>query len=103
MTRGSGTREREADALADTQGRGAEAPADRGQWCEKRQHNIQPEDKRNVARGGGAMRGGERQRWYRTTGVRRGPLSLKWKGAQALETDLDVDVDKNVQLSSAMR
>jgi hypothetical protein len=56
--RGSGTGKCEAEAPAETRGGGAEAPADRRQWCNKRQHNNQPEDKRDVARGGGAMRGG---------------------------------------------
>jgi hypothetical protein len=48
---------REAEAPADTIGGGAETPADGRQWCNKRQHNSQLEDKRDVARGGGAMRG----------------------------------------------
>jgi hypothetical protein len=74
--RGSGTREGEAEAPADTRGRGAEAPADERQWCDKRQHNNQPEDKRDVERGGSAMRGGGRQKlrvwaccWCRALGV----------------------------------
>ncbi len=97
-TSGSSARKRKADAPADTTGREAEVPADGRQWCNKRQHNNQPEDKRDVARGGGAMRGRGRQWlgvcpccWCRTTGVRRQPLLLKWKGAQALEIVPDAD------------
>jgi hypothetical protein len=61
-TRGSGAGKREAEAQADTIGGGSEAPTDGRQWCNKRQHNNQPEDKRDVARGGSAMRGGGQQR-----------------------------------------
>jgi hypothetical protein len=102
-TRGSGAGKCKAEAPADTRGGGAEAPADRRQWCDKRQHNNQPEDKRDVARGGGAMRGRGQQQlgvwaccWCRITGVRRRPLFLKWKGAQALETDPNTDIDNDV-------
>ena len=74
------------------------------------QHNNQPEDKRDVARGGGVMRGRGHQWlgvwaccWCRTTGVRRWLLLLKWKGAQASEANPNADVDNDVRSSSAMR
>jgi hypothetical protein len=34
--------------------------------------------------------------WCRTTGVRIRPLLLKWKGAQALETDPDAEIDNDI-------
>jgi hypothetical protein len=61
-TRDSGARKHEAEAPADTIGGGVEVPAVRRQWCNKRQHNSQPENKRDVARGGGAIRDSRRQR-----------------------------------------
>ncbi len=102
-TKGSGSRKHEAEASAGTIARGAEAPVDRMQWSNKMQHNNQPDDKRDVARGGSAMRDSERQRlgvcaccWCRTTVVRRQPLLLKWKGAEAFEIVLNADIDNNV-------
>ncbi len=95
--------------VPDTKGGEAEAPADGKQRCDKRQHNNQPEDKRDVARDGGATRGGGLQQlgvwaccWHRKRGSRRWPLLLKWRGAQELETVPNADVDNYVQLSSAM-
>ncbi len=102
-TRGSSAREYEAEAPVDTRGGGVEALADRRQWCDKRQHNNQPENKRDVVIGSVVMRGGGHQRlglwaccWCRTIGIRRWILLLKWKGAQASETGPDADVSNDV-------
>jgi hypothetical protein len=67
-------------------------------------------DRPTIQVAGSAMRGGGQQRlgvwdcgWCRTTVIRRWLLLLKWKGAQASETDPNADIDNDVRSSSAMR